>query len=94
MIPRISILIPRISHIPTPIPTLIPRIPIIPRIPHIPSPQSPYSHPNSPYSHRDSSHSLYFSHSIPRFPILAFTDSRIWQTLKNTNEPFDLFWME
>ena len=33
------------------------------------------SHPNSPYFYPDSPHSHHSLHSVPRFPILAFTDS-------------------
>ena len=47
-------------------------------------PCSPHSHPdslhsdlNSPRSHPDSTRSHHSPHSVPRFPILAFTDSHI-----------------
>ena len=38
-------------------------------------PHSPHSHPDSPHSHPDYPHSDHSSHSVPRFPIPAFTDS-------------------
>ena len=59
-----------------------------PNSPHS-HPDSPHSHPDSPhslhfhpdsphspYSHPDSPHSHHSPHSVPWFPILAFTDSR------------------
>ena len=57
---------------------------------------SPHSHPHSPHSHSDSPHSHLDSsrshpdfrrshpdspYSVPRFPILAFTDSQLFLTL-------------
>ena len=39
-------------------------------------PDSPHSHPDSSYSHPDSPHYHHSPHSVPRFPILAFTDSQ------------------
>ena len=53
-------------------------------IPMIPTPNSPHSHPDSSHSQPDSLHSRpdsphshHSSHSVPRFPIPAFTDSQI-----------------
>ena len=40
-------------------------------------PDSPHFHPDSPNSHPDSPHSHHSLHSVPRFPILAFTHSQI-----------------
>ena len=70
-----------------PIPTLIPRIPNLDS-PHS-HPDSLHSHPDSPHSHFDSPHphpnfprsypdslrSHHSPHSVPRFPIPAFTYS-------------------
>ena len=40
-------------------------------------PDSPHSRPYYPHSHTDSPHSHHSPHSIPQFPIPAFTDSRM-----------------
>ena len=56
---------------------------------HVDSPysylDSHHSHPDSPHSHPDSPHSHHSPHSIPWFPIPAFTDSlpflNIWYNL-------------
>ena len=72
-------------HSYTKILTLIPLIPT-PSSPHShpysshSHPDSPHSHPDSPHSHHsqaDSPHSHHSPHSVPRFPIPAFTDSQI-----------------
>ena len=42
------------------------------------SPYSHHSHPDSPHSHLDFPHSHHSPHFIPRFPILAFTNSRAY----------------
>ena len=67
-------------------PTFPPLFPTFPlSFPTFP-PHSPHSHRNSPHFYPDFPHSHHSSHSIPRFPITAFTDSRkmwlnkIWET--------------
>ena len=58
------------------IPTLIPRIPtLILRVPNLILRIS--TQPDSHHSHPDSTHSHHSPHSVPWFPILASTDSRI-----------------
>ena len=42
--------------------------------PHL-HPDSPHSHSDSPHSHPDSRPSHHFCHSVPRFPIPAFTEA-------------------
>ena len=42
---------------------------------HHSHPDSPHFHPDSPHSHPDSPCSHYSHHSVPQFPIPAFTDS-------------------
>ena len=71
--------IPRIHNLIPPIPTLIPRIPtlifrILTLTPRVPPPDSPRSQPDSPRSHP-------YPHSVPLFPIPAFTDSHICEYL-------------
>ena len=51
-------------------------------------PYSPHSHLSSPYFHPDSPHSHHSPHSVPRFPIPAFTDS---QDFINRNFVFSIF---
>ena len=49
---------------------------------HHPHPDSPHSHPYFPHSYPDPPHSHYSLHSVPRFPIPAFKDSRVCLYIK------------
>ena len=66
-IPRIPTQIPRIPTLIPRIPTSFPAFPAFP--PRFPAFPSPFLHSHS--------HSLHYPHSVPRFPIPAFTDSQI-----------------
>ena len=84
LIPRISTLI---SSIPIWFPTFLAFLTFLPHSPHS-QPDTPHSRLDSPRSHPDSQRSNPFLHSVPRFPIPAFTDSLLLISLSVNQTSF------